>query len=71
MQNNDIWSFGMQTSPRIITIIFVYACTCVGDSGLPGKNGSQGAQGDVGLPGADGESLVRSISFQHVQANNN
>ena len=60
----------MQTSPKIITIIFVYACTCVGDPGPPGKNGTPGDLGDAGPPGNDGESLVQSISFQHVQANN-
>ena len=60
----------MQTSPKIITIIFVYACTCVGPPGPAGEDGTPGAKGDVGPPGNDGESLVHSISFQHVQANN-
>ena len=60
----------MRTSPKIITVIFVYACTCVGDPGPPGEDGTKGEKGDVGPPGSDGESLVRSISFQHVQANN-
>ena len=53
----------MQTSAKIITIIFVYACTCVGDPGAPGQDGSPGEKGDVGDPGVDGESLVWSVSF--------
>ena len=54
MQNTDSL-LECKQALKIITIIFVYARTCVGDPGPPGKNGTPGDLGDAGPPGNDGE----------------